>query len=87
MDENVREEMDRYLSYPFTTEELKMDVISFWSKYSLSFQSLSQMAFYIHSIPATNLSSERIFNYAGLTITDRRSSLDPQGGQTLVYQI
>ena len=40
------------------------------------FPRLSNLALFVHSIPATNLSSERNFNFAGLTITDRRSNLD-----------
>ena len=37
------------------------------------------------SIPATNLSSERNFNYTGLTLTDQRSSTDPNNVNTSLF--
>ena len=50
-------------------------LISFWQKHSDIFLRLSKIAFKIFSIPATNLSSERNFNYCTMTLTDKRSAL------------
>ena len=36
-------------------------------------------------IPATNLSSERNFNYSRLTLTDQRSALDPDNVNKLLF--
>ncbi len=78
VNESEMKEVLRYYNYPLTQEDLKEEPITFWlfdfwlniCKY------ISQMAQFIHWVSATNLSSERNFNYSGLTITDRKSRLD-----------
>ncbi|RWS22577.1 Zinc finger BED domain-containing protein-like protein [Leptotrombidium deliense] len=50
-----------------------------------SFPRLASFADGIFAIPATNLSSERNFNYAGLTLTDRRSRLSPDMVDDLLF--
>jgi hypothetical protein len=37
------------------------------------------------SIPATNLSSERNFSFAGLTLTDKRSTINPKNVDKLLF--
>ncbi len=54
---------------------LDKDLIRFWEKHSDIFPRLSKIAFKMFSIPATNLSSERNFNYCTMTLTDKRSGL------------
>lgn len=75
-EESVKEEILRYSSYPLSAEDLKIIVFLFWKKYKKSFPRLANFANFVHSIPATNLSSERNFNFFSLTITNRRASLD-----------
>ncbi len=66
-------ELNKYL----ISEKFHSNPIYFWNKNKNNFRRLAIIAKKLFSIPATNLSSERNFNYAGLTLTDRRSSLNP----------
>ncbi len=83
--ESELEEVLRYYNYPLNAEDLKMSPIKFWVKYENVFPRLSQLSRMVHSVPATNLSSERNFNYAGLTLTDRRSNLDPEKVDKMLF--
>jgi hypothetical protein len=84
-EESELEEVLRYYNYPLNAEDLKMSPIKFWVKYENVFPRLSQLSRMVHSVPATNLSSERNFNYAGLTLTDRRSNLDPEKVDKILF--
>ncbi len=83
-EESELEEVLRYY-YPLNAEDLKMSQIKFWVKYVNVFPRLSQLSRMVHSVPATNLSNERNFNYAGLTLTDRRSNLDPEKVDEMLF--
>ncbi len=37
------------------------------------------------AIPATNLSSERFFNYSGLTLTDKRANIKPDKVDNMLF--
>jgi hypothetical protein len=84
-EESEIEEVIRYYNYPLSGDDLEKDPIKFWAENVNVFPRLPSLAKLIHSIPATNLSSERNFNYAGLTLTDRRSSLDPQKVNKMLF--
>ena len=48
-------------------------ITDFWYENRLKYPRLYIISNRLSSIPATNLSSERNFNYSGLTLTDKRS--------------
>ena len=54
------------------------DIIKFWDDKCNKFPCLSKIAYKIFSIPATNLSSERNFNYCTLTLTNNRSYINAE---------
>jgi hypothetical protein len=56
-------EVLRYYNFQFNFEDLQMDPILFLQ---------------VFTVPATNLSSRRNFNYARLVLSDRRPRLDPE---------
>ncbi len=68
-------EVNNYLKMELKSKVLDKDLIRFWKKHSDIFPRLSKIAFKMFSIPATNLSSERNFNYCTMTLTDKRSGL------------
>jgi len=78
--ETPESELNRYLN----SNEI-IDPIKFWTQNKVNYPRLSIIANKLFCIPATNLSSERNFNYAGLTLTDRRSSLDPDNVDKLLF--
>jgi hypothetical protein len=79
--ESPKMELKRYLNLDVWID----DPILFWHQNRQKFPRLSIIAKRLFSVPATNLSSERNFNYAGLTLTDRRSQLDPENVDKLLF--
>ena len=57
----------------------------FWKSNCDKFPHLSELASQIHSIPATNAGVERQFSSAGLVSTERRTSLEPQQLENVLY--
>jgi hypothetical protein len=54
-----------------------LDPLRSWKEHQSKFPCLSLIARRLFSIPVTSAAVERSFSAAGLTITERRSSLDP----------
>lgn len=52
--------------------------LPFWKQYQQKFPCLSLIARRLFSIPVTSAAVERSFSAAGLAVTERRSSLNPQ---------
>jgi hypothetical protein len=69
------DEIDKYFSSSFDSDELSP--LKFWKSQSKRFPILSTIARSVFAIPATQNKSERAFSAAGHTVTDLRTSLDP----------
>ncbi|RWS19948.1 Zinc finger BED domain-containing protein-like protein [Leptotrombidium deliense] len=69
-------ELDQYLQAVFTQTEMEMNVVDFWHKKQNEYPGLFKMFTWLFSVPASNVSSERNFNFANLTLTKRRARLD-----------
>jgi hypothetical protein len=78
-------EVVRYYNFQFNFEDFQMDPILFWHNYKDRFPRLYQLFLQVFSVPATNLSSERNFNYTGLVLSDRRSRLDPEKVDRILF--
>ena len=61
------------------------DPLQWWRKHSQQLPLLSEVARKVLCIPATSASSERLFSTAGLTVTDKRSSLTGSNVGRLVF--
>ena len=59
-------------------KEYSFNVLKFWQSNADEFPCLSKLARETHSIPATSAGVERQFSIAGLTLSERRNSLDPE---------
>lgn len=70
--EPIDDEYDRYCRSPVASTN---DLIKWWVNHKLEYPRLSQMAFDLLSIPATETECERLFSGCGNLITDRRNSL------------
>ncbi|CAF1534172.1 unnamed protein product [Rotaria sordida] len=72
------DELSKYLSMKIDMKQYSSDVLTFWRNNADELPNLSRLARQIHSIPATSASVERQFSIAGLTLSERRNSLDPE---------
>ena len=70
------DELSKYLSMKINMDEFSSNALIFWRNNANEFPCLSRMARQIYSIPATSATVERQFSVAGLTLSERRNSLD-----------
>lgn len=79
------DEMASYHNENYSLEELTMAPIQFWILKRNKFPKLSPIALHLLITPATSVPSERNFNYAKLTVTDKRCSLEPDKVDDLLF--
>ncbi|CAF4484675.1 unnamed protein product, partial [Rotaria sp. Silwood2] len=78
------QELTQYLSLNVTLEP-DGDVLLFWKKHQNTFPTLASIVKTIYSIPASNTTVERLFSTAGSTISDRRTNLDSEKVNKLLF--
>ena len=66
-------------------DEFSSDALTFWRNDANEFPCLSRIARQIRSIPATSAAIERQFSIPGLTLSERRNSLDPEQLNNIMY--
>jgi hypothetical protein len=59
--------------------------LQWWAANKDIYPMLSQVARLLLAVPATSVSSERLFSKAGAIISDRRSKLSPQHAEQLCF--
>ena len=67
------------------TLEPEEDILLFWKKHQPSFPTLAGIVKSIYCVPASNTTVERLFSSAGNTITDRRSNLDSERVNKILF--
>lgn len=60
-------------------------LLDWWAKHEDTFPRLSHLAKKLLAIPASNTTSERIFNAAGYTVSERRTGLSPNVIDKLMF--
>jgi len=64
---------------------ISKSIMKFWSENKEKYPKLYVIAKRLSSIPATNLSSERNFNYSNQTLNDQRSCIEPNNVNKLLF--
>lgn len=83
----VRESVDKELK-DYENEvsvELDTDPLEWWKAHQLQYPIMAKLAAQWLVVQGTSTSSERVFSTAGLTITDRRSSLQSELVNKLIF--
>ena len=62
-----------------------LDALDWWRNNEMRFPSLAKLARCCLCVPATSVSSERIFLIAGLVISNKRSNLTPKNVDMLIF--
>ena len=78
-------EADELRSYLVSTNTTDSDILQFWKNQSTVWPKLSTVARVILAIPATETSSERVFSLAGRTLEDRRTTLNVESVDDLLF--
>ena len=81
--EIVQAELCRYKSEPLL--ELKGKPLEWWKYHEHSYPKLSRMAKRYLGVVASSVPSERLFSTAGNVVTAKRSALDPDNVEKLVF--
>jgi hypothetical protein len=76
-------EFEQYFCSPAIS--LDEDPLQWWSTHETSFPILSQLARKYLAIPATSTPAERLFSDAGNIITKKRTALDPETVEKLLF--
>ncbi|CAF4177497.1 unnamed protein product [Rotaria sordida] len=81
----TEDEVDKYLSMHIDPELIVDNPLVFWKANQKNLPLLSKLARIIHSIPATTASVEREFSSGGLVMSERRSSINPQNLNNILF--
>jgi len=83
--EVAKKEIQQYLTLDFTATENPIDPVKWWKTYSVQLPFLSLLARKNLCIPATSVSSERVFSVSGNIITSKRSCLLLENAEMLSF--
>ncbi|CAF4309979.1 unnamed protein product, partial [Rotaria sp. Silwood2] len=79
------DELDKYLRMNIEDIYKQSNPLPFWKHHQHKFPCLSLLARRLFSIPVTSAAVERSFSAAGLAVTERRSSLDPDTVNDILF--
>jgi predicted small metal-binding protein len=79
-----KSEIDLYLTDEARVDN-NMNLLMYWNSNKTVYPNLARIAKRILSIPATNTSVERLFSHSGNTITNRRTRLDDEKVNSLLF--
>lgn len=78
-------EVDLYLDYNFTKDDVKNDPLIFWEIHSEQFKLLSNYAIELLCIPCASIVCEESFSRFNNTVSDQRSSLSAETVDELMF--
>ncbi|CAF3427843.1 unnamed protein product [Rotaria sp. Silwood2] len=79
------DELDKYLKMSIDDQYKVSNPLIFWQNYQDKLPYLAKLARRLYSIPATSAGVERQFSASGLLINERRSSLNPDTVQNVLF--
>lgn len=79
------DELDKYLKMSIDDQYKVPNPLIFWHRHHEKFPYLAKLARRLYSIPATSACVERQFSAGGLLITERRSSLNPDTVENVLF--
>ena len=79
------DELDQHLRMTIDDIYKQSNPLPFWKDHEQKFPCLSLLARRLFSIPVTSAAVEQSFSAAGLAITERRSALDPDTVNDILF--
>ena len=80
----MQDEVAAYIDFRFQNMD-SFDLLLWWKGHSEMFPNLAQVARKIMCIPASSAASERDFSMAGFVIQERRTRLDPDTVDDILF--
>jgi hypothetical protein len=79
------DELTKYLEMYIDKTTLPQNLLDFWRTNQSLFPTLAKLARKIHCIPATSAAVERQFSGAGMVLNERRTCLDPDNLDNILF--
>lgn len=79
------DEIAAYLQLRLVKQDNSGDILAWWREHVSTFPKLSELARQHFCVPASSAASERAFSAAGRTITARRTALDPETVDNVLF--
>jgi hypothetical protein len=87
-DDNVQslpqDEVTTYLAMRFPREST-VSILQWWMAHAVELPNLAKVARQVLCVPASSAASERAFSAAGITISQRRTALDPENVDNILF--
>lgn len=84
-DDDISDDVEEVTKYLQMKVQVNTDILIWWKDHSSALPGLSVVARQVLAIPAASAASERSFSAAGNTITSRRTSLDPDNVDNILF--
>ena len=79
------DELTKYLEIHIDKTRLSQNPLEFWKENRTVYPILARVARKIHCIPATSAFVERQFSEPGVVLNERRTSLDPEHLDNILF--
>ncbi|CAF1479470.1 unnamed protein product [Adineta steineri] len=79
------DELSKYLEMYIDKTKLSQNPPEFWKEHRTTYPILARVARKIHCIPATSAAVERQFSGAGIVLNERRTNLDPEHLDNILF--
>ncbi|CAF1483516.1 unnamed protein product [Adineta steineri] len=79
------DELSKYLEMYIDKTKLSQNPLEFWKEHRNTYPILARVARKIHCIPATSAAVERQFSGTGVVLNERRTSLDPEHLDNILF--
>ncbi len=83
--ESSSAQVEKYLSGSVMCSPNVNNILEHWESVKSEYLQLYVVSKILLAIPATNLSSERNFNYSGLTLTDKGANIKPDKVDNMLF--
>ena len=85
-DVSVPSDVDEVTAYlQARADSTNRDVLLYWQQNSQTFPKLATLARQVFAIPASSAASERSFSAAGFTVSERRTGLNPDTVDNILF--
>ena len=79
------DEVEKYKNFKIGDDYNKRELLSWWSRNTHHFPTISKLANYVLAVPAISVPSEELFNTVGDLYTKKRACLQATKGEKVLF--